>query len=164
MTSLDVSQRASLQLDRLDNHLAYVVAVHLFVEYLIDRVILAGSKLSPAETRKRILEDRNYTFAIKLTIALQMGALPAGLYENIRALNRLRNKYAHEIDVNLGEALFSGSGFILRDGGPAFNPAPARQAVEADPKNSGLLALQHVRHVTFDWLLSLCREQGISTV
>lgn len=49
MTGLDVSQRAAQRLERLDNHLAYVVALHLFVENLLNRLIIAVSPLGEDE-------------------------------------------------------------------------------------------------------------------
>ena len=160
MTELDISKRLVARLERLENHLAYVVSLHLFVEFLMNKLIEAGSPLTPTQVRERIVKNRNFTFALKLDLLLHMGALPQLLYENVRSLNRLRNEYAHEMDVDLSESLFARD-YALRDGRPAFEKANAQAAVSADPENAGFVALHHIRDVTFGWLLSVCQSRGV---
>ena len=48
---------------------------------------------------KKILENRDFTFSIKLEICFQNGFLPETLYNNIKKLNKIRNKYAHQLEV-----------------------------------------------------------------
>lgn len=162
--TFDISARLAQRLDQLTSPLAFVVSLHLFVEHLMNRLIVDGSPLSRGEI-SRIVEDRNYTFAIKLTLAVQMRAVPVTLYENIRALNRLRNAYAHEIDVDLPTALF-GKGskpFFRRDASVAFDVAKLRPRVEAD-LDEGLKVLHEIRGLTFGWLLEECRSRGIEAL
>lgn len=52
---MDITARLSKRLDRLDNHLAYVLSIHLYVEFLVDRLI-EGRSRTP-----EILGDRAYT-------------------------------------------------------------------------------------------------------
>jgi hypothetical protein len=74
----------------------YVVVTHLYVEHALDYLIYRNCK-----NRKRILTDhRTFTFAVKLDLCFEMDLIHIGLYENIRALNRLRNKMVHNLDVD----------------------------------------------------------------
>jgi len=100
----DAATRLASRLERLDNHLAIVLSVHLFVEHLLDRLIDEKSEIAP-----RILNDhRTYTFSVKLSLVFHMGLLERRLYDNLAALNTLRNTYAHEIDVDLSESFDRG--------------------------------------------------------
>ena len=69
----------------------------LFRHAALDRLI--GEK---SEIAGRILKDhRTYTFSVKLALVFHMRLLDRSLFDNLAALNSLRNSYAHEIDVDL---------------------------------------------------------------
>ncbi|HRQ23230.1 MAG TPA: hypothetical protein PLF42_07355 [Anaerolineales bacterium] len=86
-----------LRLRSSDDEATIVLVGHLIVENLINRVIRAKCKAP-----KTILGDvRVYTFAVKLQIIYAMGLLPEGIYKNIVRINKLRNKYAHNIEFDI---------------------------------------------------------------
>lgn len=74
----------------------YIVITHLYVEHALDYLIFRN-----CINKKRILDDhRTYTFAVKLDLCYEMKLIEIGLYENIRALNVLRNNMVHNLDVD----------------------------------------------------------------
>jgi uncharacterized protein YlaN (UPF0358 family) len=73
--------------------------IHLHTEYWINKIIQAKSPIY-----KEILDNNRYTFSIKLDLIYNMGLIPEGLYKNIKKLNSLRNKYAHEINYDFTKA------------------------------------------------------------
>lgn len=80
-----------------DDEIAIILKGHLLVEYLLDRIIREKCR-APG----RILNDsHSYTFSVKLQILYAMGLLPEHLHRNIRRINRLRNKLAHELDFSI---------------------------------------------------------------
>jgi hypothetical protein len=82
--------------------------------------------------------------------------LPRHLFDNLVALNGLRNKYAHEIDVDLART-FAG-GFVARSGDQLFPDATtARKLIEVDPA-TGMEALLRIRDATFGWLHEVARQ------
>ena len=93
-----------------------------------------------------------------------MRAFPVTLHKNIRALNKLRNTYAHKIDIDLPSVLFGAESkpFFTREGEPAFDAKHLRSKVESDPAGKGLEILQQIRELTFGWLLDECRKHGIT--
>ncbi len=157
---MDLAQRLASRLNRLENHLAFVLSLHLFVENLLDRLINARSPVP-----KRILDDRRtYSFAVRSTLVLHMQIIPRALYENISALNTLRNQYGHVLDVDLGAAASRKplTEMTLRNGERLIRtPRDARSAIDDDPRVAGLQLLNGIRTVTFDWLHEVCRENGI---
>lgn len=110
----DAATRLAGRLERLDSHLAIVLSVHLFVEHLLDRLIDEKSEIAD-----RILKDhRTYTFSVKLSLVFHMGLLERNLFDNLAALNSLRNTYAHEIDVDLAQSF--DKRFVRHDGEALF--------------------------------------------
>lgn len=152
----DPATRLAGRLERLENHLAIVLSIHLFVEHLLDRMIDAKSEIAG-----RILKDhRTYTFSVKLALVFHMELLDRGLFDNLVALNSLRNTYAHEIDVDLGRSF--DKGFVLQNGGPLFaDLAATRQAIRDDPA-AGVAALLLIRDATFGWLHEVAQLHGVA--
>lgn len=75
------------RIESLENHLAIVVSLHLFVENRIDSLIAAR-----APTAKRVLSDhRAWPFSVKAALVFNMGLISAALYEEFfpPALNRI---------------------------------------------------------------------------
>jgi hypothetical protein len=75
--------------------LTLVITTHLMTEYGINYLISSN-----CVNHKQILDDRNYTFSIKLNIIYALGLIPEDLYQNIKKLNILRNKFAHSLKVD----------------------------------------------------------------
>ncbi len=69
-----------------------VLTIHLYTEFWINKLIDLSSP-KPQE-----ILNRNLNFSIKLILIYNMGLIPEQLYLNIKKLNKLRNKYAHNLD------------------------------------------------------------------
>ncbi len=70
---------------------ASVLITHLYIEYIMDLII-----------RKKIVKPTKIiemNFATKLKIVDSFGVLPANLIKNIDQLNKIRNLFAHRIDI-----------------------------------------------------------------
>ena len=128
--------------------------MHILVEELLDRLIVA---CSPAP--KRILADRRtYTWSVKLMLLHHMGLIDAGLFRNLEGLNRLRNEFAHRVEVELVEAF--DKGFMARSGAAAFpRPGLTRTRFRDDPRDRGTEILTRIRKLTLDWLIATCRRR-----
>jgi len=96
------------KLTYINNPMALTLTIHLYTEYWIDKLL---EKFSPIGNN--IINDRNYTFAIKLSIVYSMNLIPKQLYENIKKLNKLRNAFAHDLDFDIEKADFN---YFLEDG------------------------------------------------
>lgn len=70
--------------------------------------------------------NSTFTFAVKLDLCYEMGLVSDFLYENIQALNSLRNKMVHNLDVDFkdlklhftssaGEKMFPIGDFVRDD-------------------------------------------------
>lgn len=82
--------------DPKDDPVGYVVITHLYVEHGLNYLIFKKCK-----NHKKILKDnRTFTFSVKLDICYEIGLISDFLYENIRALNSLRNKMVHNLDID----------------------------------------------------------------
>jgi hypothetical protein len=151
----DPATRLASRLERLENHLAIVLSIHLFVEHLLDRLIDEKSEIAD-----RILKDhRTYTFSVKLSLVFHMGLLERSLFDNLAALNSLRNTYAHAIDVDLAQSF--DKGFVSQAGEQLFSDVAAtRQSIRDDPA-AGVQALLQIRDVTFGWLHEVAKQHGI---
>lgn len=155
-TRLDYSQRLARGLPRLGSHLAIVVTLHLLTEFVLDRLIKAKSA-----TPRRILDDsRTFTYSVKLVLVRNMGLVDDALFRNLDALRRLRNEYAHGLDVDLARKL--NLGFTAADGKPLFRRLGATaQAVSDDPEGAGIKALMAIADATFGRLHATCVELGV---
>ncbi len=45
-------------------------------------------------------DNRSYSFSVKLNIVYAMKLIPENLYQNIKKLNKLRNEYGHNLEVD----------------------------------------------------------------
>ena len=151
----DAATSLANRLERVENHLAIVLSVHLFVEQLLDGLI--GKKSAIAG---RILKDhRTYSFSVKLALVFHMRLVDRSLFDNLAALNSLRNTYAHEIDVDLAQS--SNKGFVRQSGEPLFSDlAASRRSIRDDP-GAGVQVLLQIRDVTFGWLHGIAKRYGI---
>jgi len=101
-----------------DDELATILKGHLFIEYLLDKIISTKCK-SP----KRILSDsRSFTFAVKLQLVYSMGLLPDYTYRNIVKINKVRNELAHNLEftedkIDMGFAKDDGSEIKIKPKG-----------------------------------------------
>lgn len=154
---LDYSQRLARGLPRLGSHLAIVVTLHLLTEFVLDRLIKAKSP-----TPKRILDDsRTFTYSVKLVLVRNMGLIDEPLFRNLDALRRLRNEYAHGLDVDLAAKL--NLGFLERDGKPVFRRlSETVKAVRDDPEGAGITALMSIADATFGQLHATCVALGVN--
>jgi len=73
-----------------------VIKSHLFTEYIMNRIIA-----EKCPDHNKILDDyRSYTYAVKLTLLHCMGIIPNKLNHNLKELNRLRNAFAHNLELD----------------------------------------------------------------
>lgn len=152
---IDAATRLASRLEQVDNHLVIVLTVHLFVEQLLDRLI--GEK---SEIAGRILKDhRTYTFSVKLALVFHLRLLDRKLFDNLAALNSLRNSYAHEIDVDLAQSF--DMGFVRRSGEPLFTDVAASRRSIRDEPTAGVEVLSQIRDVTFGSLHEIVKQHGI---
>lgn len=68
---------------------SHVITLHLYVEYWLDRIL----------TTLKNPDVNQMTFHKKASYLKDKGVLDADLFANILAINRLRNVYAHELDL-----------------------------------------------------------------
>jgi hypothetical protein len=153
---LDYSQRLARGLHRLENHLAIVVTLHLLTEFLLDRLIKAKSP-----TPKRILDDsRTFTYSVKTVLVRNMALIDDGLFRNLDALRKLRNEYAHGLDVDLATQLTLP--FVDAKGKPLFRRVgETARAVSDEPEVVGLEVLMKIRDATFGRLHATCTTLGV---
>ena len=86
----DLDQRAvELLVLSESKDLAAIIKGHLFIERILDRLIQSSLK-SP-----EFLQDQRLHFYLKIDLACALGVLPNDVAAPIRALNKIRNKYAH---------------------------------------------------------------------
>ena len=92
----DISFHFIARLRHHEDELGLIIKGHLFVEFVVNQVILKRCK-SP----KTILNDhRAYPFSVKLQMVYSMSLLPNHIYQNIRKINRIRNELAHNLEVD----------------------------------------------------------------
>ncbi len=89
----DITFQFIRRLRHHEDELGLIIKGHLFVEFIINQIILKRCK-SP----KEILSDsRAYPFSIKLQIVYSMGLVPYNIYHNVRKITRIRNELAHNL-------------------------------------------------------------------
>ena len=80
------------------DHLALIIRAHLYVEAILIRHI------ETALANKGRFDAATLTFPKKVSLAVAMGKVdPAADLSALNALNRLRNKFAHNLDTQLQE-------------------------------------------------------------
>ncbi|MCX2495253.1 hypothetical protein OQX63_17315 [Pedobacter sp. PF22-3] len=79
--------------------LAYILKGHLYVERILEALI--RKKISKFDN----LAKHQLSFNFKVDLAVCLDVLPEKLMGPIKALNKIRNKYAHDssYQVNIGE-------------------------------------------------------------
>ena len=75
-----------------------VLNLHLSTEYWLDRLLQDRCKLDEEE-----LESFDLSYSKKLTVLRKLEILPEDALQNLKALNELRNRFAHRLDYCLGE-------------------------------------------------------------
>ena len=86
-------------IQRLRHHedeLGLIIKGHLFVEFVINQIILRRCK-SPKEI---LTDSRAYPFSVKLQLVYAMGLIPNPIFQNIRKINRIRNELAHNLEID----------------------------------------------------------------
>ncbi|GEA08571.1 hypothetical protein KUL42_33320 [Alteromonas sp. KUL42] len=73
-----------------------VLKGHLFAENIFENLIVL--KISRGD---KLLEKASFTFSQKLALVEAMELLDDGLVSSLRALNKLRNKFAHDLDASV---------------------------------------------------------------
>lgn len=79
----------------LTDELTIVLKCHLFTEYILDQIIVKKLK-----RRSKILE---YKFSQKVEILYSADLIPSYLYKNISYLNKIRNKFAHNLGYDISQ-------------------------------------------------------------
>jgi len=74
--------------------LSVVLKAHMLVENLIERLIASRLK------KENILDERDFTFHLKIKLIESMNLLTEDLLVSIRRLNKIRNDLAHEIKTD----------------------------------------------------------------
>lgn len=85
-----------------EDELGLIIKGHLFVEFIINQIILKRCK-SPKEILK---DSRAYPFSVKLQLIYSMGLLPNPIYRNVRKINRIRNELAHNLEIDYNKIDF----------------------------------------------------------
>lgn len=84
------------KIETLSEPLSIVITNHLFVEYALNHLIESNCK-----NYTKILNDNNrWTFSMKLELCYQLDLIEEYLYLNISKLNKIRNEYSHNLEVN----------------------------------------------------------------
>ncbi len=130
----------------------FILSLHLYTEYWINSLIRGFSS-----NANEILEDtRSYTYAVKLNFTYNMNLIPRELFENLKKLNKYRNKYAHDIDYELFKArpsLYDPNSKTLK----TYTEQHAR-IINGDPKEKAEV-FKDMTRVTFVWLTNICIEK-----
>jgi hypothetical protein len=90
-----VHDQLSQQIFEPDEERSKVITLHLFVEYWIDRILEKRSMAFPE------------TFHKKVKALNDAGVFTESLFGNLTIINKLRNIYAHEIDLSKAHARVS---------------------------------------------------------
>lgn len=76
---------------QINDPVLLILRVHLYTEYLLERMILA--RLPRGD---RVLEDGNLSYAQKLSLVSSFDYLKDNFITSLRNLNKVRNRCAHE--------------------------------------------------------------------
>lgn len=91
----ELDQHAMEQLIFETNELSPILRGHIFIEKILEALI-AKSLPHP-----KALFSRNRSFDLKLDLAKAMGLLGEKHYSSFRALNNIRNNYAHRANYKI---------------------------------------------------------------
>jgi len=81
-----------------DNILSMILKAHLIIERFLNIIIANKFKNS-----SKLLEKTNFTFFLKLEVLNSKNYLDEVLYSDINQLNRIRNKFAHDLFYNTAD-------------------------------------------------------------
>ena len=98
-----------------------VLKALLLAEYYIDQII------SLEIPRGDILLDNNFTFSQKLIIVKALNIMDNGLWDSINALNKLRNRGAHDMEYKISETDIDKIGFPQ---GKAYTELKEKQTLD----------------------------------
>lgn len=82
----------------IDDLLALVLTAHLFLERFLDAIIT--KKFPNAHV---ILGNRGFTFALKADLLRAKNYLREDVYNDVRLINAIRNKFAHDLMFDLAD-------------------------------------------------------------
>ncbi|MDH4230694.1 MAG: hypothetical protein OEW04_01540 [Nitrospirota bacterium] len=85
-------------LNREKEPLNIILNAHLFIENFLDVIIQRKFKHS-----QLLLQNSAFTFSMKVDVLRAKNYLDDKLYNDIKLLNRLRNKYAHDLYYDLDD-------------------------------------------------------------
>jgi len=110
-----------------NDNIAHVLKAHLFTEFLMEKVLIKtyGKKADPII----FLELR---YIQKLEIISALGTWPPYVVASLRQLNKIRNRYGHQLDFEVPKSefkkLFNGMESDLAY--PAWNDSDIRMAIK----------------------------------
>jgi hypothetical protein len=79
--------------------LVQILKAHLYTENFLEKIILATLVRGD-----KIVENGNFTYHNKLLICESADVISDSLVSSLRNLNKLRNKFAHQLDMQISEA------------------------------------------------------------
>ena len=132
-----------------------ILTLHISTEYWLDRLLQQRCNLNDEE-----LDSFDLSYSKKLSVLLKTGIVPNDIFQNLKALNELRNRFAHRLDYVLGK---SESDFNFRHSGVDFDRF--WQQVLAQPTREGIDwrgALLGIGKATLEMLESYCtKDRGL---
>ncbi len=130
-----------------------ILTLHISTEYWLDRLLQRRCSLNEEE-----LDSFDLTYYKKLSVLLKIGMVPNDIFQNLKALNELRNRFAHRLDYVLGD---SESDFNFRHSGVDFDRF--WQQVLAQPTREGIDyrgALLGIGEATLETLETYCTKDA----
>ena len=85
-----------------ESPLSLVVTAHLFFEAFLEEII--RRKFPHCEI---LFKRRDFSYSLKLDLLRAKGSLDAAIYNDLRLLGNLRNKFAHNLEFSLAEFDFT---------------------------------------------------------
>jgi hypothetical protein len=125
--------------------LVLTLRAHLYIENFIDTILKRKFKHASI-----ILKNRDFSFSMKLDVLRANNQMDEDLYHDIRLLNRLRNKFAHELHFAFHSFAFGQFTYCERFG-QVLNRV---KGVEA----RNLLCVFIFRHVAMEMLFRLTKR------
>ncbi|MBU1282835.1 MAG: hypothetical protein KJ989_15480 [Gammaproteobacteria bacterium] len=101
----ELDQHAMVQVIFETDELSPILRGHIFIEKILDTLI-SKNLVNP-----KALFAKNRTFDLKLDLARAMGLLGENYYSSFRALNNIRNDYAHRANYKVSFDEISGLKF-----------------------------------------------------
>lgn len=85
------------RLNESDSPLVITLTTHLLIEYGIEYLLSSEGSCRP-ELNDELL---GMSFSRKAKLVFKMGLIPKQLYNNIVNFNKIRNQFAHNLDVDI---------------------------------------------------------------